>query len=260
MHTDSPMELLNLPHMATKSMLRKALLFPYQVFVILFLFPVICFWGVVSYIASFFDANGNLAHRCIRQCARTSLAVAGLRVHIEGQECINPKNTYIFMPNHTSFLDTLLALAYVPCNFRNIIKEEVFSIPLLGLVLRRSGEIPLDRKNPWKALRSLRRAADLLKVGISIVVFPEGTRSPNGEIQEFKTALFILPIRSRIPVVPVLIEGTFQALRHGSILLNPVPLKMTFYDPIPADSFGVWDRRIYAEKVRQILSISMVRL
>jgi 1-acyl-sn-glycerol-3-phosphate acyltransferase len=260
MRTDSPMELLNLPHMATKSMLRKALLFPYQVFVILFFFLLTYFWGVVSYGASFFDANGNLAHRCISQWARTSLALAGLRVHIEGQERLNPQNTYIFMPNHASFLDTLLAFAYIPGDSRNIIKEEVFSIPLLGLILRRSGHIPMDRKNPWKALKSLRQAADLLKEGISVVVFPEGTRTPNGEIQEFKPALFILPIRSRIPVVPVLIEGTFQALKRGSILLNPVPLTLTFFDPIPADSFGVWDRRIYAEKVRQVLSIAMVRL
>ncbi len=251
------MGLLSLPHRSTKSVLRKALLFPYQVFVILFFLPLMYLWAVVTYIASFFDANGNLAHRCIAQWARTSLALAGLRVHIEGQERLNPKNSYIFMPNHSSFLDTLLAFAYIPYDFRNIIKEEVFSIPFLGSVLRRSGQIPMDRKNPWKALKSLRRAADLLKEGISVVVFPEGTRTPNGKIQEFKTALFILPIRSRIPVVPVLIEGTFQALKRGSILLDPVPLKLTFCDPIPVDSFGVRDRRIYAEKVRQVFSISM---
>jgi len=98
------------------------------------------------------------------------------------------------MPNHASFLDTLLALAYIPCNFRNIIKEEVFSIPLVGLVLRRSGEIPIDRKNPWKALRSLRRSADLLKQGISIVVFPEGTRAQTEKSkssrQSFSFSLF----------------------------------------------------------------------
>jgi 1-acyl-sn-glycerol-3-phosphate acyltransferase len=112
----------------------------------------------------------------------------------------------------------------------------------------------MDRKNPWRALRSLRRSADLLKDGISIVVFPEGTRSASGEIQDFKTALFILPIRSRTPVVPVLIEGTFDALKRGSILLHPLPLKMTFYDPIPAHSFEVRDRGHYAAKVRRRLS------
>lgn len=252
--------LLGPPHLTTWSALRRALLLPYQVFVILFFFPLTYVWGVVGYVASFFDANGNLAHRCITQWARTSLALAGLQVHIEGQERLNSQSTYIFMPNHASFLDTLLAFAYIPCDFRDIIKEEVFSIPLLGLVLRRSGQIPMDRNNPWKALRSLREAADLLKEGVSVLVFPEGTRTPNGEIQEFKTALFILPIRSRIPVVPVLIEGTFQALKRGSILVNPVPLKLTFYDPIPADSFEVRDRKIYAEKVREVLAISMLRL
>ena len=106
-------------------------------------------------------------------------------------------------------------------------------------------------------MKSLRRAADLLKQGISIVVFPEGTRSPNGEIQRFKTALFVLPIRSRIPVVPVLVEGTFQALKRGTILPNTVPLKLTFYDPIPPGSFEVRDRDLYAEKVRLVLSRPM---
>jgi 1-acyl-sn-glycerol-3-phosphate acyltransferase len=157
---------------------RRALLFPYQVFVILFFFPLTYVWGVLGYVASFFDANGNLAHRCITQWARTSLALAGLRVHIEGQERLNPQNTYIFMPNHASFLDTLLAFAYIPCDFRDIIKEEVFSIPLLGLVLRRSGQIPMDRNNPWKALKSLREAADLLKEGVSVLVFPRRDADP----------------------------------------------------------------------------------
>jgi len=98
---------------------------------------------------------------------------------------------------------------------------------------------PMDRNNPWKALRSLRKGGRSAQGGRFGSCFPEGTRTPNGEIQEFKTALFILPIRSRIPVVPVLIEGTFQALKRGSILLNPVPLKLTFYDPIPASGL-IW--------------------
>jgi 1-acyl-sn-glycerol-3-phosphate acyltransferase len=123
----------------------------------------------------------------------------------------------------------------------------------VGWALYKCGNIPMDRKSPWKALRSLRRSADLLNGGISIVVFPEGARSPNGKIQEFKTALFILPIRSRMPVVPVLIEGTFDALKRGSILLYPFPLRMTFYDPVPASSFAVRDRDIYAQKVRLAL-------
>jgi 1-acyl-sn-glycerol-3-phosphate acyltransferase len=238
---------------AIDSPARRALLFPYQLFVLFCFFSLTCLYGAMSYFASFVGSNGNLAHHCLTQWARVSLFAAGFQVRVTGLERLSQNATYIFMPNHASFLDILLLLAYLPHNFRFIIKKEILSVPLLGSALRRSGNIPMDRKNPWRALRSLRRSADLLKDGISIVVFPEGTRSANGEIQDLKTALFILPIRSRTPVVPVLIEGTFDALKRGSILLHPRPLKMTFYDPIPAHSFGVRDRTSYAEKVRQAL-------
>lgn len=240
--------------MGIDSPARRALLFPYQLFVLLCFFSLTCLYGAISYFAGFVGSSGNLAHRCLTQFARVSLFAAGLRVRVAGLERLSQDATYIFMPNHASFLDILLLFAYLPHNFRFIIKKEILSVPLLGSALRKSGNIVMDRKNPWRALRSLRRSADLLKDGISIVVFPEGARSANGQIQDFKTALFILPIRSRTPVVPVLIEGTFDALKRGSILLHPLPLKMTFYDPIPAHSFGVRDRRSYAEKVRQALS------
>jgi 1-acyl-sn-glycerol-3-phosphate acyltransferase len=88
---------------------------------------------------------------------------------------------------------------------------------------------------------------------VSIVVFPEGTRSPDGEIHEFKTTLFVLPIRTRIPVVPVLIEGTFQALRSGSVLLKHHPVKVTFLEPVSPDGFSDKDRALYAEEVRRRL-------
>jgi 1-acyl-sn-glycerol-3-phosphate acyltransferase len=231
----------------------RVLLFPYQLFVIVCFFSLTCLYGTISFFAGFLDNNGNLAHRCLARWARVALFAAGLQVRVTGLERLSLNRAYIFMPNHASFLDILLLLAYLPYNFRFIIKESFFSVPLLGSALRKSSDVPIDRKNPWRALRSLRRSADLLKDGISIVVFPEGTRSADGEIQDFKTALFFLPIRSRIPVVPVLIEGTFDALKRGSVLLYPLPLKMTFYDPIPADSFGVRDRKSYAEKVRQAL-------
>jgi len=157
------------------------------------------------------------------------------------------------MPNHSSFLDVLLVFAFIPHNFRSIVKEEFFSIPLLGLTVKSSGQIPLDRNSPRKGLQSIKRAAELLRRGVSIVVFPEGTRSPDGKIHEFKTTLFVLPIRTRTPVVPVLIEGTFQALRRGSVLLKNHPVKVTFLDPVSADCFSDKDRALYAEKVRRRL-------
>jgi 1-acyl-sn-glycerol-3-phosphate acyltransferase len=157
------------------------------------------------------------------------------------------------MPNHASFLDILLVLASIPHNFRFLVKQEFFSIPFLGLTVRSSGQIPLDRKNPRKGVRSIREGSDLLKKGVSIVVFPEGTRSCDGKIGEFKTTLFILPIRTGTPVAPVLIEGTFQALPRGSLFLKRRPIKITFLDPISPDRLVDKDRALYAEKVRQSL-------
>jgi 1-acyl-sn-glycerol-3-phosphate acyltransferase len=239
--------------MATKSLLRKALLLPYQLYVILFFFPLTVIWKIVIIITCFADAKGKLAHRCWSYWARSTLALAGLRVRVEGLERLDPKRVYVFMSTHASFLDILLAFAYFPYNFRFIIKKEIFSIPFVGWALTRSGQIPIARENPRKGLKSLKQAEDLLREGVSVVVFPEGTRTPNGEVQEFKSMLFVLPIRSQTPVVPVLIEGTFQALKRGSFLLNSVPLRLTFYDPIPPVTCEERDRSVYAAKVRQVL-------
>jgi 1-acyl-sn-glycerol-3-phosphate acyltransferase len=234
-------------------MLRRLLFFPYQLCLIglFFLFGVS--WGIGCYIASLFPNGEDRAQRYLTHWARISLRLARLEVTVAGLERLDLGRPYVFMPNHSSFLDILLVFAFVPHNFRSIVKEEFFSIPLLGLTVKSSGQIPLDRKSPRKGLQTIKQAAELLRRGVSIVVFPEGTRSPDGRIHEFKTTLFVLPIRARTPVVPVLIEGTFQALRRGSLLLKRNPVKVTFLDPVSADCFSDKDRALYAEKVRRHL-------
>jgi 1-acyl-sn-glycerol-3-phosphate acyltransferase len=210
-------------------------------------------WGIGCYLASLFPGGEDRAHRYLRGWARISIALARLQMTVAGLERLDLGRAYVFMPNHTSFLDVLLVFASIPHNFRFLVKEEFFSIPLLGLTVKSSGQIPLDRKNPRKGLRSIRQGADLLKKGASIVVFPEGTRSCDGKVSEFKTTLFVLPIRTQTPVVPVLIEGTFEALPRGSVFLKRCPIKITFLDPLSPDFISDKDRVLYAEKVRQRL-------
>ncbi|OGQ73812.1 MAG: hypothetical protein A3G40_16380 [Deltaproteobacteria bacterium RIFCSPLOWO2_12_FULL_57_22] len=244
--------------MKAASSLRRLVLFPYQLFVLVVFFALLLLCSLGILFASLFDASGDRAHRCLTYWARVNLALAGLRVQIEGLQRLEPRGTYIFMPNHASFLDILLALACIPYNFRMITKEEMFRIPFIGWILKRSRQIPMNRTHPRKGLKSLRQASHLVGEGVSIVVFPEGTRTSNGGINEFKATLFMLPIRSGVPVVPVLIEGTFSALKRGSILLNPVPLKLTFHTPIPAGAFKEGERWLYAKQVREVL-VSGVR-
>lgn len=246
-----------LSRVTAKGVLSRILLFPYQLFVVVnfFLLLLVCVPAV--FFAGVRDPRGDRAHRCLRIWARANLRLAGLRVRIEGLERLDPEATYIFMFNHASFLDILLTLAHIPYKFRIITKDEMFRVPLMGWMLRRSGQIPMNRANPRKGLMSLKRASLLVQDGISVVVFPEGTRTKNGEINDFKATVFILPIRSGAAVVPVLIEGTFAALRRGSIWLQNVPLTMTFHAPIPPGRFTEHDRLLYARKVREVLASSL---
>jgi 1-acyl-sn-glycerol-3-phosphate acyltransferase len=233
--------------------LQRLLAFPYQLAVIL-LFPLLsAVWGIGCYFASRLSGGEHRAHRYMVYFAKMSLRLARLQASVAGLERLDLNRTYVFMPNHSSFLDILLIFASVPHDFRFIVKEEFFSIPLLGLTVKSSGQIPLNRKHPRKGLQSLKRAAERLKRDVSVVVFPEGTRSRDGKIHEFKTTLFVLPIRARAPVVPVLIEGAFESLPRGSLLLKRYPMKVTFLDPIPAESFSDKDRALYAETVRESL-------
>ncbi len=234
-------------------MLRKSFFFSINFASLSCLFLLSVVWGIGCYFASLFPGGEDRAHRYLVRWARFSLRLARLQVATAGLERLDLSRTYVFMPNHSSFLDILLVFAAIPHNFRFIVKKEFFSIPLLGLTVKSSAQIPLDRKHPRKGLQSIQQAADLLKKGVSIVVFPEGTRSRDGQINEFKTTLFVLPIRARTPVVPVLIEGAFEALPRGSVLLKRCPVKITFLDPVPADLLSDKDRALYAERVRQAL-------
>jgi len=228
-------------------------LLPYQI-VVLVLFSLVTFFTeVICFLTVAWDRSGGTAHNLLRYWARGCLILARLEVRVCGLERLDPRQAYVFMPNHGSFLDILLALAYIPHNFRFIILWKLFFNPFLRLALRSSGQIPIDQNSPRQSLRALRHALGLLKRHVSIVIFPEGTRSRTGDLQAFKTMFFVLPTRAGVPVVPVLIEGAFTALRRGRVLIRPVGLRLTFLEPVVDPSQDL-DRSVYAARVRDALS------
>jgi len=229
-----------------------AWLLPYQLVVLVLFGLVTLFTELICVVTAVWDRRGDTAHTLLRYWARICLVLARLDVRVYGLERLDHGQTYVFMPNHGSFLDILLALAFIPHNFRFIILWNLFFNPFLSLALRSSGQIPIDQNSPRQSLRALRRATDLLEHGVSIVVFPEGTRSRSGALQEFKTMLFVLPIRSGVPVVPVLIEGAFTALKRGRVLVRPLRLRLTFLEPVAGDTQDL-DRSVFAERVRGAL-------
>ncbi|MDY6852337.1 MAG: lysophospholipid acyltransferase family protein, partial [Thermodesulfobacteriota bacterium] len=178
-------------------------------FVLILITPLII---VVATIWSIVDPSGNGSHLAARAWARILLWTSLVRVQVIGGEELDPGESYVFVANHTSAYDILVLLAYLPFQFRWLAKEELFKIPFFGWAMARVGYIPINRSNPRESARSLIKAAEKIKAGVSVVIFPEGTRSRDGLIHEFKRGSFTLAVRSGRPLVPVSISGTHRIL------------------------------------------------
>ena len=184
---------------------------------------------------SIFDSSGNGPHRVSRFWAWTLIKVCRTRVILSGAENLEPDGTYIFAANHSSAFDILVVMAYLPCQFRWMAKEELFQIPFFGPLLGRLGHIPVNRTNPREGVKSLKRAAERIKAGTSVVIFPEGTRSDDGEVLEFKRGGFTLASKAGRPIVPVSISGSHKVLKSNTFQLKPGRIKITIGKPIPTE-------------------------
>lgn len=186
-----------------------------------------------------------------RAWARLILWGVGCPVRTIGRENIVPSATYVFASNHTSALDILALFGQLPSNFRWIAKKELFKIVLFGPAMLRAGYIPIDRSDRRAAMESLNRAAERIATGASVVIFPEGTRSPDGNLLPFKSGGLALAIRSKRPVVPVAIVGANKALKPKSILLSPGRIFIILGKPIPTEGLNMKQRDQLAQEVRE---------
>lgn len=205
--------------------------------------------GIVAITVSFFSRSGNGVHVIARIWGRSILAVAGVRVRLYGSEGLDRKAPCIFMANHQSNFDIPVLLAHLPVQFRWIAKAELFRIPIMGRAMRGGGYIPIDRRNRAAAFRSLEEAAQAVRGGKSIVIFPEGTRSRDGRLQPFKKGGFMLALAARVPIVPVAIAGTYEIMPKGRLLVQPRPVALRIGRPIETVGFS---RATKEELMRQV--------
>jgi 1-acyl-sn-glycerol-3-phosphate acyltransferase len=168
--------------------------------------------GSISVFSSLFDAEGRVQHGCARTWARLILWTSGIRVRVAGLENVRQGRPYVFCANHQSHMDTPIMLAALPFQFRFTPKKELFRYPFLGWHLRRSGHVPIDRGNPRAAVKSLRDAAETVRRGTSVLIFPEGGTSRDGGIHPFKGGGFMLAAKAGAEVVPVTIRGSRAVL------------------------------------------------
>ena len=188
--------------------------------------------GSISVASSFLDSRGRIQHGCARMWSRMILWTARVRVRVTGLEHIQPNVPYVLCVNHQSHMDIPIILAALPFQFRFAAKKQLFRYPFLGWHLRRSGHVPIDRENPHAAVKSLREAADTIKRGTPIVIFPEGGTSRDGSIKPFKGGGFMLATKSRAEAVPVTIRGSRLVLVPTTYHVRSGDVEVTVGNPI----------------------------
>lgn len=183
---------------------------------------------------------------------------AGIRVHIEGRENIRPGIHYIFLSNHVSNLDATVLLPSIPGMTSVFIKKELMKIPLLGTAMRMGKYIPVSRGNSREeAQRSVEAAAGALNSGLHIMVFPEGTRSPDGRLLPFKKGAFFLAEETGAPIIPVVITGTERMMPKETLRITPGEAYLRFLPPIrPQDALS---REDLMERVRAAMQQELDR-
>ncbi len=214
-------------------------------------------FGLVSLVFSLFESSGRRQIAVARAWARFLLWGSGVKVKVEGLEKITPEGSYIFASNHLSYMDTPVVLANIPVQFRFLAKSGLFQIPLLGTHLTRAGHIPVPRDNPRAAVKTMTTAAQAIRErGISLLIFPEGGRSQDGELAPFKEGAAFIAIRAGVSLVPIALTGTREVLPFGSGHFRSGPVTMRIGEPIPTAELQVRDRmRITAELRGRIVSM-----
>jgi 1-acyl-sn-glycerol-3-phosphate acyltransferase len=181
-----------------------------------------------------------------RYWGRILCRLSGVRVTVEGIENLDPQQTYVFAGNHCSQYDIFSFQGYFPHDFRWIAKKELFRIPLLGQAMQRVGYISIDRSHGREALKSLDQAAKRITAGSSVLIFPEGTRSSDGLLHEFKTGAVLLAIKAGVPIVPLGFNGSYEVLPKGNLLPKSGAITIRIGPPIPTEHYKTSDKQVLA--------------
>lgn len=186
-----------------------------------------------------------------RGLGRAIALLSGVCVNMTGAERLTPGRSYIFAANHQSQFDIFALQGYLGFDFRWMAKLELFKIPIFGPAMRMAGYIPVDRAHGRKAIKSLDEAAARIAGGTSVLIFPEGTRSPDGRLLPFKAGAMVLAIKAGVPLVPVAIVGTHQILPKGKLLFKPGRVEIRVGEPIETRNYSLKQKQELAELLQE---------
>jgi 1-acyl-sn-glycerol-3-phosphate acyltransferase len=188
--------------------------------------------SLLTIIVSPFDRKGKITHYLSKIFGGGILFFAGVKVITEGRELLNTEEKYIFISNHLSYFDIPILMKAIPNNVRFIYKDSLTKIPILGWGMYLGGYIPINRENVRDAMKSLKKAAERIKSGISVTIFPEGTRSENGKTGEFRRGTFVMADEAKVDLVPTAISGSDGILPKNKFEIKPGTVKVKFSNPV----------------------------
>ncbi len=209
--------------------------------------------GLLAFITYPFDRRGKIVHRYARLWGRVALWANGVKVSIEGMENLRGEGPYIFMSNHQGSYDIFALLGHLPFQFKWLAKKELFSIPFLGWAMAAAGYISIDREGTRETVEAMNKAAEKIRDGMSVVIFPEGSRSPDGTIQPFKNGGFTLAIKSRVPIVPLALTGSREIMPKERLTATSGEIRIRMGRPIETSHHSMKDRKDLMEKVKETI-------
>jgi 1-acyl-sn-glycerol-3-phosphate acyltransferase len=204
-------------------------------------------FGSAALIASTLAKTGRTQHRIAQAWARACVAISGARLTVIGVDNLKKHRVAVYASNHTSYMDTPVVFATLPFQFRILAKKELWSIPFIGWYLARSGQIPVETESSRGSLASLNAGVKALRAGMPLFVFPEGSRTPDGELKDFMAGAGFLAIRAQVPLVPIALSGVYDLLPIHTAHFFPCDMTLTIGEPI--DTTGMTMRQ--AEELTQ---------
>lgn len=188
------------------------------------------FFGTLALLASLVARTGRTQHRIARVWARACVRISGSRLTIRNKENLYKHPVAVYAANHTSYMDTPVVFSALPFQFRILAKKELWSMPFIGWYLNRSGQIPIDTGNSRAS--SLSAGVKALRSGMPLFVFPEGSRTPDGDLQAFLAGAAFLAIRAHVPLIPVALSGVYDLLPIHARHFYPCDLFLSVGTPI----------------------------
>jgi 1-acyl-sn-glycerol-3-phosphate acyltransferase len=189
-------------------------------------------FGIASIPFGFFDRDGRILHGFARTWSKAIMKSIFSPMKVTGLDRIDISKPIVYAVNHASALDIPILYAFLPFHFRILFKSELLSYPIIGWHLKRSGQICINQQQPGRSAGNIRTALKGLKAGMPLVIFPEGGRTPDGEIKTFLPGTFFLAIKAQVNIVPVALVGTYELLPMNTYHIKCRPLEMRVGEPI----------------------------